>query len=165
MGSGRPVESAADHAALPVELRSVSKSFAGIKVLSGVSFDIRPGEVHALMGENGAGKSTLIKIMAGLHQADEGEILVNGKAVRFSSPGDAHNAGIATVHQELLLFPELTVAENIFLGQTPKTSLGTIDWRTMRHRARELLDTLDSGDLDIDQKVATPASALPPRTP
>jgi ABC-type sugar transport system ATPase subunit len=155
MGSGRLAESAADHAVLPVELRSVSKSFAGIKVLSGVSFDIRPGEVHALMGENGAGKSTLIKIMAGLHQADEGEILVNGKAVRFSSPGDAHNAGIATVHQELLLFPELTVAENIFLGQTPKTSLGTIDWRTMRHRARELLDTLDSGDLDIDQKVAT----------
>ena len=155
MGTGRPAEYAADHAALPVELRSVSKSFTGIKVLSGVSFDIRPGEVHALMGENGAGKSTLIKIMAGLHQADEGEILVNGKAVRFSSPGDAHAAGIATVHQELLLFPELTVAENIFLGQTPKTSLGTIDWRTMRHRARELLDTLDSGDLDIDQKVAT----------
>lgn len=155
MGSARPADSAADHATLPVELQSVSKSFTGIKVLSGVSFDIRPGEVHALMGENGAGKSTLIKIMAGLHQADEGEILVNGKAVKFSSPGDAHAAGIATVHQELLLFPELTVAENIFLGQTPKTSLGTIDWRTMRHRARELLDTLDSGDLDIDQKVAT----------
>ena len=159
MGSGRPAESVADHAVLPVELRSVSKSFTGIKVLSGVSFDIRPGEVNALMGESGAGKSTLIKIMAGLHQADEGEILVNGKAARFSSPGDAHNARIPTVHQELLLFPELTVAENIFLGQTPKTSLGTIDWRTMRHRARELLDTLDSGDLDIDQKVATPASA------
>lgn len=139
----------------PIELRAVSKSFAGIKVVHSVSFDMRPGEVHALMGENGAGKSTMIKIMAGLHQADEGEIIVNGKAVKFASPKDAHAAGIATVHQELLLFPELTVAENIFLGQTPKTKLGTIDWQRMRERSRELLDSLDSRDLDIDQKVAT----------
>jgi ABC-type sugar transport system ATPase subunit len=145
---------AATGAALPIELRGISKSFAGIRVVNDVSFDMRPGEVHALMGENGAGKSTLIKIMAGLYQADEGQILVNGAVVRFASPKDAHAAGIATVHQELLLFPELTVAENIFLGQTPKTSLGTIDWTTMRRRARQLLDELDSGDLDIDQKVA-----------
>ena len=141
--------------ACPIELRSVSKAFAGIKVVNSVSFDMRPGEVHALMGENGAGKSTMIKIMAGLHQADEGEIRVNGKAVKFASPKDAHAAGIATVHQELLLFPELTVAENIFLGQTPKTRYGSIDWQTMRTRARQLLDSLDSGDLDIDQKVAS----------
>lgn len=155
MRSDREADLAADAATLPIELRGVSKSFAGIKVVSDVSFDMRPGEVHALMGENGAGKSTLIKIMAGLHQADEGEILVNGRRVKFASPRDAHAAGIATVHQELLLFPELTVAENIFLGQTPKTALGTIDWQTMRRRARELLDSLDSGDLDIDQKVAS----------
>jgi ABC-type sugar transport system ATPase subunit len=155
MRSERDADPAADNAVLPIELRGVSKSFAGIKVVSNVSFDMRPGEVHALMGENGAGKSTLIKIMAGLHQADEGGILVNGRVVRFASPKDAHAAGIATVHQELLLFPELTVAENIFLGQTPKTALGTIDWQTMRRRARELLDSLDSGDLDIDQKVAS----------
>ena len=148
-------ETAAAGAALPIALRAVSKAFSGIKVVSGVSFDMRPGEVHALMGENGAGKSTLIKMMAGLHQPDEGEILVNGRPVKFASPKDAHAAGIATVHQELLLFPELTVAENIFLGQTPKTALGTIDWQTMRRRARELLDSLDSGDLDIDQKVAS----------
>ncbi len=140
---------------LPIELRAVSKSFAGIKVVSNVSFDIRPGEVHALMGENGAGKSTMIKIMAGLHQADEGDILVNGKVVKFASPKDAHAAGIATVHQELLLFPELTVAENIFLGQTPKTAMGLIDWQAMRVRARDLLNSLDSHDLDIDQKVAS----------
>ena len=145
---------AAVGAALPIELRGISKAFAGIRVVSDVSFDMRPGEVHALMGENGAGKSTLIKIMAGLYQPDEGEILVNGRATRFASPREAHAAGIATVHQELLLFPELTVAENIFLGQTPKTSFGTIDWTTMRRRARQLLDELDSGDLDIDQKVA-----------
>jgi ABC-type sugar transport system ATPase subunit len=147
-------DATAADAALPIALRSISKSFAGIKVVSDVSFDMRPGEVHALMGENGAGKSTLIKVMAGLYQPDEGQILVNGAPIRFPSPKDAHAAGIATVHQELLLFPELTVAENIFLGQTPKTALGTIDWTTMRRRARELLDELDSGDLDIDQKVA-----------
>jgi ABC-type sugar transport system ATPase subunit len=146
---------AKDAGSLPVELRRVSKAFAGIKVVSDVSFDIRPGEVHALMGENGAGKSTLIKIMAGLHQADEGEILVNGKAVKFASPKDAHAAGIATVHQELLLFPELTVAENIFLGQTPKSRYGTIDWQAMREKARQLLNSLDSHDLDIDQKVSS----------
>ena len=152
-GGGQDRRDATDQA-LPVELRAVSKSFAGIKVVSNVSFDIRPGEVHALMGENGAGKSTMIKIMSGLHQADEGDILVNGKVVKFASPKDAHAAGIATVHQELLLFPELTVAENIFLGQTPKTGAGLIDWTAMRTRARELLNSLDSHDLDIDQKVA-----------
>ena len=138
----------------PIELRAVSKAFAGIKVVDSVNFDMRPGEVHALMGENGAGKSTLIKVMAGLHQADEGEIFVNGKPTKFDSPKDAHSAGIATVHQELLLFPELTVAENIFLGQTPKTAFGTVDWRKMRERSRELLDSLDCHDLDIDQKVS-----------
>lgn len=145
---------AAVDAALPIMLTGISKSFAGIRVVSDVSFDMRPGEVHALMGENGAGKSTLIKIMAGLYQPDEGQILINGSPTRFASPKEAHAAGIATVHQELLLFPELTVAENIFLGQTPKTALGLIDWTTMRRRARQLLEELDSGDLDIDQKVA-----------
>lgn len=140
---------------LPIELRGVSKSFAGIKAVSDVSFDVRSGEVHALLGENGAGKSTLIKIMAGLHQPDSGEIKVNGNIIRFASPREAHAAGIATVHQELLLFPELTVAENIFLAQAPKTPYGTLDWTMMRRRSRELLDSLDSHELDIDQKVAS----------
>ena len=153
-GGQRDAAPARADQALPIELRGVSKAFAGIKVVDRVSFDMRPGEVHALMGENGAGKSTLIKVMAGLHQPDEGEILVNGRPTTFASPRDAHAAGIATVHQELLLFPELTVAENIFLGQTPKTALGTVDWRKMRERARELLDSLDCHDLDIDQKVS-----------
>ncbi len=139
----------------PIELRGATKSFAGVTVLNGVSFDMRPGEVHALLGENGAGKSTMIKIMSGLYQADEGEILVNGKPVKFASPREAHATGIATVHQELLLFPELTVAENVFLGQAPKTKWGSLDWSTMRRRARELLDSLDSPDLDIDAKVSS----------
>ncbi|MDP9137344.1 MAG: sugar ABC transporter ATP-binding protein [Pseudomonadota bacterium] len=138
---------------LPIELDGISKSFAGIRVLSKVSFDVRPGEVHALLGENGAGKSTLIKVMAGLHQPDEGDIRVNGQVVRFASARETHAAGIATVHQELLLFPELTVAENIFLGQAPKSRWGMLDWGAMRRRARQLLDSLDSRELDIDDKV------------
>jgi ABC-type sugar transport system ATPase subunit len=136
-----------------VSLSHISKSFAGLKVLKDVSFDVRAGEVHALLGENGAGKSTLIKIMAGLYQADEGEIAVEGRQTKFATPRDAHAAGIATVHQELLLFPELTVAENIFLGQAPKTQWGTLDWPAMRKRARELLDSLDSPELDVDARV------------
>ncbi|HKG73008.1 MAG TPA: sugar ABC transporter ATP-binding protein [Aestuariivirgaceae bacterium] len=146
---------ATDQAEAAVTLAHITKSFAGLKVVKDVSFDVRPGEVHALLGENGAGKSTLIKIMAGLYQPDEGEIAVNGTPTKFATPRDAHAAGIATVHQELLLFPELTVAENIFLGQTPKTKLGMLDWPAMRSRARALVDSLDSPELDIDAKVGT----------
>ena len=146
---------AKDQAEAAVTLAHITKSFAGLKVVKDVSFDVRPGEVHALLGENGAGKSTLIKIMAGLYQPDEGEIAVNGTPTKFATPRDAHAAGIATVHQELLLFPELTVAENIFLGQTPKTKLGMLDWPEMRSRARALVDSLDSPELDIDAKVGT----------
>ncbi len=138
-----------------VALEGVSKAFAGLKVLDGINFDLMPGEVHALLGENGAGKSTLIKIIAGLHKPDEGRIFVRGQPVSFSTPRSAHDAGIATVHQELLLFPELTVAENIFLGQAPRVSWGGLDWPVMRRRSRELLDELDSHDLDIDVRVAT----------
>ena len=119
-----------------VALTQISKSFSGLKVLSDVSFDLHPGEVHALLGENGAGKSTLIKIIAGLHRPDEGEIAVEGRQRHFASPRAAHDAGIATVHQELLLFPELTVAENVFLGQAPRTRWGGLDWTAMRRRAR-----------------------------
>jgi rhamnose transport system ATP-binding protein len=138
-----------------VSLTHVSKSFAGVKVLSAVDFDVRPGEVHALLGENGAGKSTLIKIMAGLHQPDEGEIAVDGRPARFANPREAHAAGIATVHQELLLFPELSVAENIFLGQTPKGRWRAIDWGKMRRRSRALLDSLDCPELSTDVKVVS----------
>jgi ABC-type sugar transport system ATPase subunit len=136
-----------------LEVSGVSKSFGPVKVLKGISFDVRPGEVHALLGENGAGKSTLIKIVAGVILADEGEVKLQGKAVRFSSPREAAAAGIATVYQELLLFPDLTVAENIYLGHAPKTRWGTLDWNAMRAGARALLDSLDSPDLDVDATV------------
>ncbi len=138
-----------------IELTGISKSFAGIRVLNDVPFDIRPGEVHALLGENGAGKSTLIKIMAGLYLPDSGAIAIDGRPVAFASPREAHAAGIATVHQELLLFPELTVAENVFLGQAPKTSWGGLDWNRMRNRSRQILDSLDCPELDVDARVGT----------
>ncbi|WEK50066.1 MAG: sugar ABC transporter ATP-binding protein [Candidatus Kaistia colombiensis] len=136
-------------------LDGVSKSFAGIHALKNVSFDVRPGEVHALMGENGAGKSTLIKVMAGVHAPDSGDIRVNGEKVRFASPREARAAGIATVYQELLLFPELSVAENIFLGHAPRTTLNALDWTQMRNEARRLLDDLDSHELDVDARVGS----------
>jgi ABC-type sugar transport system ATPase subunit len=137
-----------------VELRDITKTFAGFAALKRVSLDVRPGEVHALLGENGAGKSTLIRVIAGAHPPDSGEIRVGGEVVRFASPREARRRGIATVYQELLLFPELTVAENIFLGNAPRTRLGTLSWREMRARARALLDSLDSPDLDVDAKVS-----------
>jgi ABC-type sugar transport system ATPase subunit len=146
--------SQASPAAPPIiALEGIAKSFGGIRALKGVGFDVAPGEVHALLGENGAGKSTLIKVMAGVHKPDEGEIRVNGTAVHFGSPRDAAAAGIATVHQELLLFPDLTVAENVYLGHAPRTRLGAVDWTAMRRGARRLLDELDSPDLDIDARV------------
>ena len=116
-----------------------------------ISFDVRPARSHALLGENGAGKSTLIKIIAGVQgDADAGEMRVEGRPVRFASPREAAAQGIATVYQELLLFPELSVAENIYIGHAPRTRWGSVDWSAMRAGARALLDSLDSHDLDVD---------------
>jgi len=136
-----------------VELLDVSKSFGGVPALKNVSFDVRPGEVHALLGENGAGKSTLIRIMSGALSPDHGEVRVASERVRFGSPRDARRHGIATVYQELLLFPDLTVAENIFLGNAPRSRLGALDWGEMRARARTLLDSLESHELDVDARL------------
>ncbi len=136
-----------------LELKHISKSFPGVKALDDVSFDVRSGEVHALLGENGAGKSTLIKIASGVYQPDGGEIVVGGKAVRFGSPRDAQVHGIATIYQELLLYPELSVAENIFMGHAPRTRLGAVNWPEMRRKAEELLASLNIHDLDVTTKV------------
>src|SRR5687768_14123730 len=133
-----------------LQLSGVSKSFPGVRALSDVSFDVRAGEVHALLGENGAGKSTAIKIMSGVYQPDAGVIALDGKPVRFASPEAAQAAGIATIYQELLLFPELSVAENIFMGHAPKGRFGAIDWKTTREEARALLASLDIHDLDVN---------------
>ena len=128
------------HAVLHV--KGVSKSFVGNRVLSDVELAVRPGEVHAIVGENGAGKSTLIKIIAGVHQPDAGEISLEGKARRFRSPREALAAGLVVIHQELSLAPDLSAEDNIFLGRFPRTAFGTIDRRHIRERTRALLDQL-----------------------
>lgn len=121
-----------------VEMRDISVEFPGVKALSGVDFRLLPGEVHALMGENGAGKSTLIKALTGVHPPTAGVIHLHGEPVAFDAPGQAQEAGISTVYQEVNLLPNLSVAENILLGREPRR-LGHIDGRTMRARAKELL--------------------------
>ena len=136
-------------------LAGVEKSFPGVQALRDVSFDVAPAEVHALLGENGAGKSTLIKIISGVYQADAGTIRLDGTPVRFLGPHEARRAGIATIYQELLLFPELTVAENIFMGHAPRTRLGALDWPAMRAGTTALLEQLDIHDLDPAQVVGT----------
>jgi len=138
-----------------LDLRDITKSFPGVQALKGVGLDMQAGEVHALLGENGAGKSTLIKIVSGVYQPDGGTIRIDGREVRFDSPLDAQRAGIATIYQELLLFPELTVAENIFMGHAPRSRLGGIDWGAMRDKARALLASLDIHDLDAGRVVGT----------
>lgn len=128
------------HAVLRAE--RVSKSFAGVKALHDVDFDLRHGEVHALMGENGAGKSTLMKILAGVHTSYDGTILVEGFAASFGGVRDAEEAGVAIIHQELNLVPELSVADNIFLGREPLIGGVLIDRRRMVRAAERLLARL-----------------------
>ena len=125
-----------------LELRNISKSFSGVEVLHDVSFALRPGEVHALLGENGAGKSTLVKIITGVHQPDKGDILLNGQPVHFSDARESRQAGIAAIYQELSLFPDLDVAENIFAGRQPVKPGGRVDWRKLYDEAGKLLESL-----------------------
>lgn len=127
-----------------------------MRALKDARFDVRRGEVQALIGENGAGKSTLIKIVSGVYQPDKGEIWLDGRRVDFSNPREAHLAGIATIYQELGLYPELSVAENIFMGHAPRTKrLGfeTIDWEAMEAGAEALLADLNIENLDVGAKV------------
>jgi len=126
-----------------LELTNIHKSFGPVKVLEDVSFNLRPGEVHALLGENGAGKSTLMKILSGFHGKDQGTIRLNGNAVEITAPRQAITLGIAEIYQELNLVPTLTVAENIFLGREPRHgALQALDWATMRRGAVEALARL-----------------------
>jgi rhamnose transport system ATP-binding protein len=125
------------------ELRSISKRFAATQALDDVSLELLPGEIHALVGENGAGKSTLVKILAGVHRPDSGAIRLDGEVIEIQGPAHARSLGIAVVHQEPRLFPDLTVAENVFIGHAPAGRLGTIDWRAMRREAAGLFSQLD----------------------
>ncbi|GAB4586512.1 sugar ABC transporter ATP-binding protein [Nocardia sp. IFM 10818] len=122
-----------------LRLEGIGKSFPGVVALDGVDFDLRRGEVHVLLGENGAGKSTLIKMLSGAHRPDSGRILVDGKDVRINGAQDSERLGIATIYQEFNLVPDLTVAENIFLGRQPRR-FGLIDRKKMEADAAELLE-------------------------
>ncbi|MFF0300307.1 sugar ABC transporter ATP-binding protein [Streptomyces sp. NPDC004562] len=123
-------------------LRDVSKSFGAVRALRDVSLELSPGEVHALAGENGAGKSTLIKTLAGVHRPDSGQVLLDGSPVVFHGPGDARDAGIAVIYQEPTLFPDLSIAENIFMGRRPRRSLGRIDHRATHEATLALMARL-----------------------
>ena len=138
-----------------LELRGISKRFAGVAALSGVDFSLRAGEVHGLVGENGAGKSTLMKIIAGVHAEYEGEMRLDGQPVHFRSARDARDAGIGMVHQELSTVPELSVAENVLLGAQP-TRMGVVSWRRMRAQAQQQLDAFG---IDVDPRA--PVGSLP----
>ncbi len=141
-----------------LEMRGVSKVFPGVRALDGVDFTVRRGEVHALMGENGAGKSTLIKVLTGAEPRDGGDVVLDGHAIRPRSPKDAQRLGISTVYQEVNLVPNLSVAENLFLGRQP-TLLGTIRWGRVNRLAREALAKLNL-DIDVTRDLGTYSIAI-----
>ena len=125
-----------------LQLTNVTKSFGAVRALRGVSFDLRAGEVHVLLGENGAGKSTLIKVITGAHQPDSGTVEIAGQPVRHLTPAAAHKLGIACIYQQPALFPDLTVAENIGLRLEPATAGRRVDWAERRSRAAQLLQRI-----------------------
>jgi monosaccharide-transporting ATPase len=122
-----------------LEMQAICKAFPGVRALQNVDFALRKGEIHALMGENGAGKSTLIKVMTGVYEKDAGRIAMDGRPVHFRSPQDAQNIGIGTVYQEITLCPNLTVAENMFIG---RGRYAFVQWKRMNAKTKQLLDSL-----------------------
>ncbi len=141
-----------------LELENISKQFPGVKALDDVHFEVNAGEVHALLGENGAGKSTLIKVISGVYRPDTGTMKLDGKPVSFNNPREAQQQGIATIYQELSLYPELTVAENIFMGHAPRRKVGpmeVLDWKTAYANAQEILASLHIYSLDVRRKVGS----------
>lgn len=133
-----------------VEMKNINKSFPGVHALSGVNLSVRKGEVHGLVGENGAGKSTLIKILTGAYQKDDGVIVFDGKTVEMKSPHQSKKIGIQAVYQDITLAMHLSVGENFFLGNLPKSSRVTVDWKKVYSTANELLASLD---LNIDSRI------------
>lgn len=132
---------------------NISKSYAGVHALKDASFDLRSGEVHALVGENGAGKSTLIKVITGAVSPDSGELILDDVAIRENSPALSKSLGIAAIYQQPALFPELTVAENITMGQEKAGLFGLVDWRARRRIAKELLQRVGA-KIDVETNAA-----------
>lgn len=138
-----------------VEIAGLSKRFGATQALQDVSLEIRAGSIHALVGENGAGKSTLVKVLAGVHQSDAGTILLDGRPVAIHDPVASRALGIAVVHQEPSLFPDLTVAENVYLGAMPRGRFGEIAWGDARRQAARLFE-----ELDVQLDVTSPVRGL-----
>ncbi|MCY8521053.1 sugar ABC transporter ATP-binding protein [Bacillus atrophaeus] len=136
---------------MQIDMNDIHKAFGKNQVLSGVSFNLKPGEVHALMGENGAGKSTLMNLLTGLHGLDKGSIRINGKETYFSNPKEAEQNGIAFIHQELNIWPEMTVLENLFIGKEMTSKLGILNTKKMKALAKKQFEKL-SVSLSLDQK-------------
>jgi len=132
-----------------IELKNISKRFLNLQALDKVDFDLREGETHALVGENGAGKSTLMRILAAIYSEYDGQYFLRGEEVRFHSPRDALQRGIGMIHQELSVMPELSVAENLFLGRQPLNRWGILDWKQMQLKAEEELAKLGFDDIDV----------------
>ncbi|SDY79697.1 monosaccharide ABC transporter ATP-binding protein, CUT2 family (TC 3.A.1.2.-) [Collimonas sp. OK242] len=153
--TGASVHAANGGVAPTLELNGIHKAFGGVKALSDVALRLYPGEVHTLMGQNGAGKSTLIKVLTGVYAPDSGEIRLDGNAIQPSSTHEAQNLGISTVYQEVNLCPNLSVAENIFIGRYPGKYAG-IDWKAMQRQAQRLL-----GDLQVHIDVTAALARYP----
>ena len=141
-----------------LELKGIHKIFPSVHALKGVDFCLRAGEIHALLGENGAGKSTLIKVMTGVYQRDGGEILLEGQAIHPNNTGDAQALGISTVYQEVNLLPNLTVAQNLYLGREPRR-FGLINWKQVNRDASALLKGYDL-DIDVTQPLSSYSIAV-----
>jgi ribose transport system ATP-binding protein len=137
-----------------LEVTQCSKSFPGVKAFNKVDFDLHRGEIHCVVGENGAGKSTFIKMLSGALHPDEGTIKIEGKAYTSLTPALAHQLGIQTIYQELSLALDMTVAENIFIGNWPGNSLGMVDYGKLFEKAKSLLDNLKI-ELNVEAMVRT----------
>ena len=135
-----------------LQMKGVKKYFPGVRALDGVDFELKKGEIHALLGENGAGKSTLIKILTGIYSMTEGSIHIKGEEVHMKSVKDARDNRIAAIHQEICLVPYISVARNVYLGRELKTKLGLMDDKTMEEETQKLLDRLGM-DIDASKEV------------
>ena len=137
---------------MKLELKNISKNFHGVKALQDVDFQLKENSIHALLGENGAGKSTLVKILCGVYQPDSGSILLNNKQQSISDPSISLSLGISAIHQESVMFDELTVTENVFIGNHLTKSNGLVDWSSMQDKTHQLLKDLEA-NIEPNEKI------------